>query len=137
MLAFWILVIPYLKFKSHLNNPWIEHFAFLCIAILGIFIIFLFFRKYSDSFSINTKIGKCLQYIGKRTLDIYLLHYLFLPRDLGCLGSIFNDFKNPCIELFVSSFLALSVIGLCLIVSNIIRISNPLSYYLLGMKSKN
>lgn len=137
LLAFWILVVPYLKFKSHLNNPWIEHFAFLCIGILGIFIIFLFFNKYSDSFSINTKTGKCLQYIGKRTLDIYLLHYLFLPRDLGCLGSIFNDFKNPCIELFVSSFLALSVIGLCLIVSNIIRISNPLSYYLLGMKSKN
>lgn len=137
LLAFWILVIPYLKFKSHLNNPWIEHFAFLCIGILGIFIIFLFFRKYSDSFSINTKTGKCLQYIGKRTLDIYLLHYLFLPRDLGCLGSIFNDFKNPCIELFVTIFIALSVIGLCLIVSNIIRISNPIAYYLFGVKNKN
>ena len=23
LLAFWILVVPYLKFKSHLNNPWI------------------------------------------------------------------------------------------------------------------
>ena len=41
--------------------------------------VFMFFRYYHDFFE-QTRFGQSLQFIGRRTLDIYLLHYFFLPK---------------------------------------------------------
>lgn len=101
----------------------------------GICIVFLFFRKYQEQFSTMTKIGKVLQYIGKKTLDIYLLHYFFLPINLSNIGLLFIQNENPTLELFTTMFLALIVIIMCLIFSYIIRLSPLLEQYLFGVRS--
>lgn len=108
--------------------------TFLIQGTLGIMIVFTFFRRYEDSFSKTTFIGKWLQYIGRRTLDIYLLHYFFLPRNVDGLGQFFFDYPNPVLEFFVSLFLALLVIVICLVTSNIIRLSPFLGHYLFGVR---
>lgn len=108
--------------------------TFLIQGTLGIMIVFTFFRRYEDSFSKTTFIGKWLQYIGRRTLDIYLLHYFFLPRNVDELGQFFFDYSNPVLEFFVSLFLALLVIVICLVTSNIIRLSPFLGHYLFGVR---
>lgn len=108
--------------------------TFLFQGTLGIIIVFTFFRRYQDSFNSSTFIGKWLQYIGRRTLDIYLLHYFFLPRHLEYVGLKFLQHTNPVIELFLSLFLALLVIIVCLVASNIIRLSPFLGHYLFGVK---
>lgn len=51
----------------------------LIVGFLGLLIVYNTFRTYSDSFSSDKKVGRALQNVGKRTLDIYLLHYFFLP----------------------------------------------------------
>lgn len=114
-----------------------EHFFYgvdIIIAIAGIFTIFAFFYKHQDSFTTETKVGRVLQYIGKRTLDIYLLHYFFLPQNLNVFGEWFTKNINPTLELFVSLALAAMVISLCLVVSNIIRLSPLLANWLFGVK---
>jgi fucose 4-O-acetylase-like acetyltransferase len=75
-----------------------------------------------------------MQYVGKRTMDIYMLHYFLLPRNMEVVGQFFSDNVNPSIEFFVTTVFALLVILLCLIVGNVIRLSPLLAHYLLGAK---
>ena len=112
----------------------IINFTMIVTDITGITTVFSFFYKYQDSFTKETKVGRVLQYIGKRTLDIYLLHYFFLPRNLQMVGEWFTENINPTLEFFVSLTLAAMVIALCLVVSNIIRISPLLANWLFGVK---
>lgn len=102
----------------------------------GIIIVFSFFRRYQNAFTHETFIGRVSQYIGRRTLDIYLLHYFFLPRNLQLFGKWFAENNNPTIELFVTLLIALIVISLCIISSNILRISPWLGQYLFGVKQQ-
>lgn len=108
--------------------------TFILQGVLGIIIVFIFFRHYQESFRCNRFMGKWLQYIGRRTLDIYLLHYFFLPKNMEDLGEFFLRHSNPVIEFGVSLFLALLVIVICLVVSNIIRLSPFLAHCLFGTK---
>lgn len=97
-------------------------------------VVVMFFRHYSDSFTKSTRIGTALQYIGTRTLDIYLLHYIFMPH-LPMVGEWLNQYHpNFCIDIFASGSVAMLVIGFCLLTSNILRISPFLRLYLFGRK---
>ena len=100
---------------------------------LGITVVFNYFRKYQTSFTAESKIGSSLQYIGRRTLDIYMLHYFFLPA-LPQVGTYFTQNPNMVIELTFSVVLALIIIGFCLILSNVLRTSDLLAHWLFGAK---
>ena len=76
--------------------------------------------------------GRGLQYIGQRTLDIYLLHYFLLPKNLSMLGDFFMLYNNPIVELIVGLFFALLIVGFCLVISNVIRTSDVLAKALFG-----
>lgn len=108
--------------------------AFILWGGLGSVLSFAFFRKYKDSFSRETYIGRTLQYIGRRTLDVYLLHFFFLPKSLSGLGVALMGNGNQTVELFVSLAIAMIVIALCLLMGNIIRLSPQLAHWVLGAK---
>ncbi len=125
----------FLRLKGSLpNNVPFQIFLQVFQGIAGICIVFNFFRKHDASFRQTTVIGRILQYIGKRTLDVYLLHYFFLPRNLDIVGDFFLTNSNPSIEFFCSFLLAIIVVGLCLVVSNVIRTSDILAHWLFGVK---
>ena len=95
-------------------------------------LVFMYFRHYHQYFTQRTVVGKSLQYIGRRTLDIYLIHYLFLP-NLPTLGSFFSQYRhNFAIDTTLSFFLALIVIGFSIITSNILRVSPFFKKWLFG-----
>lgn len=118
----------YLHIISTLND-WL-------LAYLGVFIVMAILKKYASSFENTTKCGKTLQFIGKRTLDIYLLHYFMLPT-LPMVGDFFKENPNIVLELTLGLTLSLLVIGCCLFVSAILRTSDWLGYWLLGLKKVN
>lgn len=120
--------------QGHVAGP-IRIPYLLATGCLGVAIVFMFFRKYQASFASNTPLGRILQYVGRHTLDIYLLHYLFLPKGLNVVGQFFADYpNNQILELFLSLLLAILVIGICLLASNIIRLSPFLAHWLFGAK---
>lgn len=108
--------------------------SFLLWGGLGAILSFAFFSKYEIAFRQTTYIGRGLQYIGRRTLDVYLLHFFFLPRNLEGLGCLIMGNDNPTVELFVSLTIAMMVVALCLLTSNIIRLSPTLAHWVLGAK---
>ena len=95
-------------------------------------IVFMYFRHYSQYFTQMTVVGASLQYIGRRTLDIYLIHFLFMP-NLPTIGTFFNQYRhNFAIDTTLSVLIALLVIGFCIITSNILRISPFFKKWLFG-----
>lgn len=97
-------------------------------------IVFMSFRYYKDNFTRQHWIGRFLQFIGVRTLDIYLLHFLFLP-NLTMVGDFINsNRKNFVVDVTESVVVALLVVGFCCLVSSILRISPLFRKHLFGRK---
>ena len=95
-------------------------------------LVFLFFRYYQESFSDRHLLGRGLQYVGTRTLDVYLIHYLFLP-SIPEVGAFFNTHPgNFVLDISLSLAVALLVVAFCLLTSNVLRISPFLKKYLFG-----
>ena len=93
--------------------------------------VFMFFRYYHEFFE-QTHFGSVLQFIGRRTLDIYLLHYFFLPK-LPMVGAFFKVNRNNFILDTTASFaVAFLIIGFCIVVSQLLRVSPFLKKYLFG-----
>ena len=102
------------------------------VRYLGVITLFAVFRYYRQFFSSDTRVGRGLQYIGRRTLDIYLLHYFLIPT-LPCVGS-FLSHGGVVVEVTGAVGISILVILFCLIISGIIRISPFLAYWLFGVK---
>ena len=104
------------------------------LSLTGLVIMFTFFRNKQALFSQQTRLGRTMQYVGRRTLDIYLIHFFLLPRYLSEY-TLFKDYPMPVIEFFVSSLIAVVIIAVCLLISNIIRLSPFLAHWLFGAKN--
>ena len=98
-------------------------------------IVFIAFRYYQEQFTKVHVVGRCLQFIGVRTLDIYLLHFLFLP-NLKMVGDFINvNKRNFVIDISESVAVAILVIAFCCLVSSVLRISPLFKKYLFGRKN--
>ena len=119
-----------------------EYFKFSVGGILGMTVIFALFRylytspRLSHYSSIFHQPSSILKFVGTRTLDIYLLHYFFLPEFLlphaNRLLAAIPSWLLPLPILFA----AFIVVTLCLLTSYIIRLSPFLAHYLFGAKTK-
>lgn len=102
----------------------------------GLFIIFSLFYRYQDYFAANGKLSRTMQYIGRHTLDIYMLHYFFIGHiiDKGTIAGKIHNLDYLPLEFFAIGALALMNIALCLLLSQCIRNSKFLAKYLFGAK---
>ena len=111
----------------------VEYIAYLIAGLSGTVICFTFFRIHEQHFSQKTWYGRSLQLIGRRTLDIYLIHYFVIPYDLVSLDTWLQYHHNT---LFVpmALILALWVVIISLVISSFLRVSPLLAKYLFGAK---
>lgn len=111
-----------------------NYISFLFSGITGIIIVFTFFRKNETIFLKRKRIGYILQYIGQRTLDIYLIHFFFLPYHMKTIGAWLSHNSYKSIDMFILLMISLWIVAISLFVSNIIRLSPFLGHYLFGVK---
>jgi len=98
-------------------------------------LVVMFFRHYQAWFAEGQKAGRFLSFIGTRTLDIYLLHFLLLPK-IPQVGKWLNaNQPNFLLSIVFSVSVALVVIAFCLLVSQLLRVSPFLQLYLFGKPS--
>ena len=116
-----------------LSTPGIEYVAYLVAGISGTVICFTFFRIHGQHFSQITWYGRSLQFIGRRTLDIYLIHYFVLPYNL-VQPDIWQQYHHNTLFVPISLVLALWVVIISLLISSILRVSPLLAKYLFGAK---
>lgn len=121
-------------FADDIDFPTWKPINIFLYGTLSIIVIFAFFRKYESSFKADTRLGYAMQYIGKRTLDVYMIHYFLLPKNLHLLGKYLEEYSNPTLEFFLTTLIALFVIMASLIIGNILRLSPTLSHFCLGTR---
>lgn len=100
------------------------------------FIVVMFFRFYQRWFTRQTFIGRCFQYVGTRTLDVYLLHFILMPK-LPAVGKWMDKLQpNFILDILISLLPAIVIVAFCLLVSNILRVSPLFSENFFGRKVK-
>ena len=118
---------------AHPASAVLEYLRFNLGGIFGMFMVFVLFR-HAASWLQRLHLSKPLQYVGTRTLDIYLLHYFFLPRFLMPYADQLRAFDSQFIEFLVIMGISLIVLALSLLTSYVIRLSPFLGHYLFGVK---
>ncbi|MBQ9216134.1 MAG: acyltransferase family protein [Prevotella sp.] len=118
----------------HVDDVFVSYLVFAFGGITGMIMVFTFFRVFSAAFSKQKVLGKSLQYIGTRTLDIYLLHYFVLPRFLLPFGEQLRAYGCKPVEFSVAICLSLAVVAVCLLASYIIRLNPFFGHWLFGVK---
>lgn len=103
------------------------------IRYVGVLMVYAFFLHISDKINTESRITRTFSYIGKHTLDIYLLHYFFLP-NLIVLKPFLENNQQPLLELLTYSVTAAIVIALCLGIQYVLSMSTILQYWLFGKK---
>ena len=101
---------------------------------IGIALIWYVFHT-DSRLSTGSPIGRSLTLIGKRTLDVYFLHYFFLPFNLSEWGDYFSYLNAPFIAYVCGILLAIPVILASLGVGYIIRLSPFSGRLILSAKS--
>ena len=140
LMALIVIGFVVIALQPHSDDAITQYLIFSIGGVLGMTMVFTFFRHlytspllspYSSIFHHPSSI---LKFVGTRTLDIYLLHYFFLPRFLLPYTDQLQAYDSKLIEFLVAMSLALVVVGICLLVSYIIRLSPFLGHYLFGAK---
>lgn len=102
------------------------------MGYLGIYVIFGIFRRFGKFFSENKYVGKPLQYVGRRTLDIYLLHYFVLAAIPATIKPFIADTSNLPLSIVIGIASAIVIVAISLAISRTLRLSDHVAYYLLG-----
>lgn len=108
------------------------------LPFLGVLSVFTIFYESKEFFDRNGFVSKVMQYVGRRTLDVYLLHYFFIV-DLSKYKSFFildggGEFIVGQIVIF--GLLAAIIISVCLLISGCLRKSPILAKYIFGIIPK-
>lgn len=105
------------------------------VRYTGLLTIFVFFYVKKEFFDTSNHITNSLLFIGRRTLDIYLIHFLLIPK-MPWLTKYLESSNVILLQFVITAFISLLVIGVCLLISEIIRSSNILAYICFGAKKK-
>ena len=119
------ITVPYLY--SFIHDVAVRYFA--------LFTVILCFYRASDYLSSNSVQSKTLRLIGQRTLDIYMIHYFFLP-SLSFMEQFLTDGNMLVVQLLISTIITTIIVFMSLLVSTILRESPILSSWLFGTKNK-
>ena len=112
----------------------IEYPVYFLTGISGTILLFTFFRIQRMRLSLKTWYGRYLIHIGRRTLDIYLIHYFFLPYHIEDIGNMLHVYDTPYMALLASMPLTFLVIVISLFFSYVIRQNHFLEENLFGVK---
>ena len=106
----------------------------LVLLLTAVLLVFALFRKHQQVFSKQHAIGRAMQFVGQRTLDIYLIHYFFLVTNMQAALPNFAELNSPFIELVLAVLITVLIISASLLMSAVLRVSPLLAHYLFGQK---
>ena len=128
-----VLFTAIIVWPTVLSVNGIEYIAYLIAGLSGTIICFTYFRTHQEYFSRSTWYGRSLQLIGRRTLDIYLIHYFVLPYNL-VQPDVWLQYHHNTLFVPIALILAFWVILISLLISSLLRVSPLLAKYLFGAK---
>ena len=112
----------------------------IVVRYAGLLLVFIFFYSKAAYFESGAWLSRVMQFVGRRTLDIYMLHYFMIPaihsHKITYLAPFISTESMAITRFAVSMGIAILVVASCLLVSEVIRTSPTLAHYLFGAKRK-
>lgn len=106
------------------------------MRLTGLFTLMVTFRTYRDWFDKGHRIGNVMCKVGSRTLDIYYLHYFFIPNLAFLHGYLYVGRGNNVLAMLtVGLVISALVVALCMLTSAVLRTSPLLARWLFGSAS--
>lgn len=126
-----------------MNSEWFsDRFVFLSsfnrnlvVRYCMLLSVICLFYRHSSVLSGASKGARLLCFIGRRTLDIYFIHFFFLPKVDEISGWLTNG-NMIIFQIMYASILTCAVTAICLLISSILRSSPAIASWLFGEKSR-
>ena len=134
-----ILILTYILFSLMMFTSFEGHpilhkiysnFAFPYSGLFLVFVLFISNKHYFDSHNYISN-GLCI--IGSRSLEIYMLHYFFLPSLAPYMGWMAPN-SMILLQIIISLMIAVPIIGICITIGNILRKSQFISIWLFSAR---
>ena len=137
-----IIMVAFVSLFMLMYNEWLLDQPSICYSLIrdeavryvGLISLFIFFYRKREYFDKEGKIQKIFTFVGRRTLDIYLLHWFFLPT-LKEVSSFLIQGKMLVIQLILIMSIAIIIVAFSLLISEFLRSSSYLSYICFGVKN--
>lgn len=123
-IAFYKYGISYLKYFAVLIS--------LIVNTSSLILIWICFER-CPQLSSSTQTGKFLSFVGRKSIDVYFLHYFFLPYNLGLIGELCIELNSSLLSYLMATVLSLIITVLSLGLGQILRLSPFTAKYLLGV----
>lgn len=134
ILLFITCLLLYFNKSFEQSNPLVyKGIHDIVVRYAGLIVIYISFYHYRNVFNKETTFNKSFLFIGRRTLDIYLLHYFFIP-NMQFIKPYIEPTNMILIQFLLASIISIIIIFICLLISNVIRTSDILAKYLFGAK---
>ena len=126
-----MIALPFVLLLIHgLGLPLFDFAVTVLFSFSVVILIFCVFQK-DESFFSERGFGRFVSFVGRRSLDIYFLHFFFLP-DLHSVGKFFYETPNPLLEFVLSFVIVAIIVSVCLLISHIVRGNDLLAKLLFG-----
>lgn len=125
-IAFYKYGISYLKYFAVLIS--------LIVNTSSLILIWICFERFPQ-LSSSTQTGRFLSFVGRRSIDVYFLHYFFIPFNLGLIGELCIELNSSLLSYLMATVLSLIITVLSLGLGQILRLSPFTAKYLLGVSS--
>ncbi len=112
---------------SFIHDIAVRYFALMTVVVM--------FFSSRDTFVKNTQYSRVLQFIGQRTLDIYMIHYFLIP-ELSFMSGWMQNGNMIVLQMVTGLIISLVIIAICLLISSILRKSKYLESLLFGVKQR-
>lgn len=123
-IAFYKYGISYLKYFAVLIS--------LIVNTSSLILIWICFERFPQ-LSTTTSTGRFLSFVGRRSIDVYFLHYFFLPFNLGIIGELCIELNSSLLSYLIATLLSIIITALSLGLGQILRLSPFTAKYLLGV----
>lgn len=131
-----VLLILLYKYQAFETIQPIQTGVLYFIGLLLVFIIFASFHKSAAFWNKNGWFQNSMEYVGRRTLDLYMIHAFLLP-NLPQLNELLSNGGNQVVtEFFIVGILTLMVTACSLLISILLRTSPTLAKWLFGVSPK-
>ena len=132
--SFFLLVLFY-GCRHRYSPEW--DLVMTAMRFSGLITILLTFRTYRDWFDRDSAVSNTMSLVGSRTLDIYYLHYFFIPNLSFMKGWLSQGAGDNVLAMLTFGLLVSAlVVALCMLISAILRTSPLLASWLFGASQK-
>lgn len=107
----------------------------IVLRYLSVIMIVCWTYQWREKFDVSNTFNKYMNYIGTHTLEIYLLHFFFIP-NLNFMHNFMTEEGRMFFDITFSLIVSLVIIAFCLLICTLLERNELYGKYVIGKTNK-